>query len=202
MGSVVAAIWRDARGAVDDGIVDGPELRWWHVSPGARAAATPRRTLHLVDLENLCGGTRATPAEAVAALNGYLAAAGWRADDHVVIAAHPSLVLAVGFARPVPSRYLPAVGTDAADLALLADLAPSDAAARYDRVVIGSGDHAFGEYIGELAELGVDVSVVARPRCVSHELFVHRARLGLPIGGGTVAADPTPTRPLATRDFL
>jgi hypothetical protein len=205
MGSVVAAMWRAERDDAEVGTTSGgsePELRLWHVSPGARAAAIRRRSLHLVDLENVCGGAHAVPGDAVAGLWRYLDVAGWRDDDHVVIAAHPSLVIAVGFARLVPARLLPATGVDGADLALLRHVAAGDVAARYDRVVVGSGDHAFAALIEALADLGVDVSVVARPGSVSHELFVHRDRLGLPTGDGATPTAPAPIRPLATKDRL
>ncbi len=40
-------------------------------------------------------------------------------------------------------------------------------AARYDRVVVGSGDGIFAEAVGHLAECGISVGVTGRPRALA-----------------------------------
>src|SRR5689334_3314319 len=104
---------------------------------------TTTRTLHLVDIENLVGDPKAPAAIVLDVLDRYLHLAGYRDGDHVVIAANPGLMARVAFDLPVPCNVHAARGENGADLALLAQVEPSRVAARYDRLVIGSGDGAF-----------------------------------------------------------
>lgn len=57
-----------------------------------RTTPISSRTLHLVDLENLCGDPCAPGAVARAVLDEYLHVAGWRPGDHVRIAANGGLL--------------------------------------------------------------------------------------------------------------
>src|SRR5687767_1286085 len=105
------------------------------------------RTLHLLDLENLAG----SPAPGRARLD--LVAAAYRAtmpvrdNDHVAVASDVRTALEAGLAWP-GARLLAGRGPDGADRALLGATDPAWAATHYDRVVIGSGDHAFAPLAG------------------------------------------------------
>ena len=131
------------------------------------------RSLHLVDLENLAGDPRASERDALAAYVDYLRAADWRADDVVYLAVNPGLAERIGWASVVPCRLHCARGTDGADLALLAHAAPEFVARRFERLVVGSGDHIFVPRAMAARDLGVEVTVVSRPASLSHEW--HRA---------------------------
>lgn len=121
------------------------------------------RALHLLDIENLCGDPFA-PDELVSATTAeYCAAARYHLGDHMVVAANaPDVVFAA-------DRYLPYAqlirtrGPDGADNALIGWADPAFIAARYDRLVIGSGDHLFSGIAGAAQRLGVLVHVVSRP---------------------------------------
>src|SRR4051812_14471354 len=107
---------------------------------------TTTRTLHLVDLENLVGDPMASGAaalDALDALDRYLTTAGHQDGDHVVLAANPGLVRTVMFDLPVPCNAHAVPGTDGADLMLLEQAEPGFVAARFGRLVVGSGDHEF-----------------------------------------------------------
>ena len=130
------------------------------------------RTLHLVDLENLAGDPRASERDALAAYVDYLRAADWRAGDVVYLAMNPGLAKRIGWASVVPCRLHCACGTDGADLALLAHAAPEFVARRFERLVVGSGDHIFVPAPGPPRSRGRG-QVVSRPASLSHEW--HRA---------------------------
>ena len=123
---------------------------------------TTTRTLHLVDLENLVGDPVADGAAALDALDRYLTTAGYRDGDHVVLAANPGLLRAVVFDLPVPCNAHAVTGADAADLMLLDQAEPAFVAARFGRLVVGSGDHEFLTTALAVRDLGVPVVVVSR----------------------------------------
>ena len=125
--------------------------------------------LHLVDVENLLGTPWFTR-QAVADLR--------RAYDIVSAASNPAHYLigtsasqnlvdaGLGWAQ---GKFVFAPGKDGAERALLAE-ATLAAAARYDRVVIGSGDGIFADFAASLQSAGVKVSVVSRQRSLSRAL--------------------------------
>lgn len=129
------------------------------------------RTLHLIDLENLAGGSAATDTEIEIALDGYERLAPFGCDDHRVVACGKGLVF------PAKDRWPGALvrrarGIDGADRLLLDAADPTDVALRFDRVVVGSGDHIFTELVLELDHRGVGVCVVSRPEALSARLRV------------------------------
>ena len=126
------------------------------------SARTSHRTLHVVDLENLVGDPRASGAVAHDTLHRYLDAAGYADGDHVLIASNPGLVCQVAFSLDVPCNLHACRGREGADTMLLGLAAPDFVARRYNRLVIGSGDGAFGSLARATRLAGLDVLVVAR----------------------------------------
>lgn len=122
-----------------------------------RPPELPQRTFHLVDMENLVGGA-VTAAAVAGAWAEYVAAVGVREGDHVTVAVARRHAATAFFALPAGIRRL--VGSDApdgADLALLEAVDVELVAARFDRVVIGSGDHAFTPLAADLFARGAPV---------------------------------------------
>ena len=128
------------------------------------------RTLHLIDIENLVGGTEAREEEIVRTVREYLRVAHWRAGDLVLIAANPHLAARFAWSIDVEHRTITAIGHDGADLALLAQAAPEFVARRAGRLVVGSGDHIFIRRALQVRELGVGVAVVAGAGCSAQRL--------------------------------
>jgi hypothetical protein len=123
-----------------------------------------------VDLENLMRGPDQGDAGLSDACAQYRDAAPVCPGDHIVVAVNPALALQAGRSWP-SARLLTGRGPDGADLALLASV--SDrlwTAARYDRIIIGSGDGVFAEVAADLRELGVAVGVVAPEDRLSRRL--------------------------------
>ena len=133
------------------------------------------RTLHLLDLENLCGGPDQIPAEKYTVADLYRTQAGIARDDHVVVGANPRSLIHCFDIFP-GSRLVGRLGPDGADSALLDVLRDIDRVAqRYDRVIVGSGDHCFAPSTTALRARGILVGVVAREGSVSRSLVVSAA---------------------------
>jgi hypothetical protein len=127
------------------------------------------RTLHVVDVENLAGGSSASEAEVAVALERYERVVRFGPDDHRVVACGKSLVFPV-VDRWGGSLVRLARGIDGADRILLDAAAPEYVVRHYRRVVVASGDHAFVDLVVELDRRGVEVTVVSRRDALSRRL--------------------------------
>jgi len=125
-----------------------------------RSADARGRTLHLVDIENLSGGPQRTLDEHLGAYRAYERGAEVRRDDQVVVAACGLVMQSLAFELPTGILQRTANGSDGADRALLAHDTPERIALRFERLVIGSGDHAFVDLALAVQELGVTVVVI------------------------------------------
>ncbi|WP_373065396.1 NYN domain-containing protein [Gemmatimonas sp.] len=136
-----------------------------------RASHAPAgRTLHLLDLENLAGGPKVAQSELDAAVAMYREAAALSHHDLVVVAVNPALAVAAGRTCS-GARVVVRGGPNGADEALLSVVADREwVAARFDRVVIGSGDGIFTELANDLRALGIAVGVIAQAVRVSSRL--------------------------------
>ena len=127
------------------------------------------RTLHLVDIENLCGGPYASFERLRRTVEAYQRALAVRLGDHVVMACNRGLLLDAGRAWP-GVRLCAGNGPDGADLALLDAATTEYIGSHYDRVVIGSGDGIFAPRAYELRLDGLVVAVVSLRRSLSPRL--------------------------------
>ena len=145
-----------------------------------RVSATGRlgndlRSLHLVDVENLLGSTRFTAHDVTASATAYAAVASVAPHDLVVVSSSHFTAPATWFGWGSARRIVRS-GPDGADLALIEILVTENVAARFDRVVIASGDGIFADAAAQLQQAKVAVTVVPsriavspaearRPRC-------------------------------------
>ena len=127
------------------------------------------RTLHLLDVENLAGGTAAGGVAVAPAFAAYRSTVRVAPGDHVVVGTGLTFACAAAAAWP-GARLRVGQGLDGADLALLDDVDPGFVSAHYDRVVVGSGDHLFCSVVSTLRPLGLAVLVVARAESISRDL--------------------------------
>ena len=128
------------------------------------------RTLHLMDLENLRGRSRMTLGEALATVQAYARVATFGPDDLVRLACNAGLYWTVQQDLPGHWDVRPADGRDGADRALLANLDPPFVARRFERLVVGSGDHIFTDLALQVRALGPEVWAVSRRGSLHHEL--------------------------------
>jgi hypothetical protein len=128
------------------------------------------RTLHLVDVENLCAGCNCTIQGVSETACEYLSLFPSTEKDLYVLATSFKNALSCGLGWPTSSQQLMRSGENGADFALIEAYEPHDMAERFGRIVIGSGDGIFTELANKLTALGCHVTVVTRPECLSKRL--------------------------------
>jgi hypothetical protein len=119
------------------------------------------RTLHLIDLENLCPRGLITRANVERVWALYQSRVGVWNDDGVVVAVEGRQAFTVAAALPTGIRLLTGRGRDGADRALLSVVDIAWAKRSFDRVVVASGDHVFAPSIRAYQAAGVPVELVA-----------------------------------------
>ena len=136
-----------------------------------------QRQLHVVDVENLLGGTYFAPADVRRLRVDYSIATAMGATCQVVVAASADEpAMACGLGWPEAGLRLHR-GPDGADLALLDVLLNEDVANRFQRIYIGSGDGIFAPVAAGLARRGVEVTVVSRRASLSVALRLSASRV-------------------------
>lgn len=127
------------------------------------------RTLHLIDLENLAGAAHASAEALRNAGTAYHRIITIADSDHVWVACNPRVALHSRAAFP-GSRMLVGHGHNGADKALLDAFHNDDVVAKYDLLVIASGDGIFTGIAAEFRLTGRDVVVTARPGAIANRL--------------------------------
>ncbi|MEQ8716667.1 MAG: hypothetical protein RIE08_03580 [Acidimicrobiales bacterium] len=135
------------------------------------------RTIHLLDVENLCETPLPAEADVRSVRRRYEATVDVDPSDHVVLASSHLAAPHVGFGWDRPgARRVWRSGCDGADMALIGVIWTERVAERFDHVVVASGDGIFAEHVGLLIEAGIQVTVVAVRESLSR-------RLGFACGG-------------------
>ncbi|GAA1740428.1 hypothetical protein GCM10009809_39950 [Isoptericola hypogeus] len=135
------------------------------------------RTLHLVDVENICGTGRLT-ADRVRNARELVAPHPQAPGSHLWVVAASSSDAALALAGWENARRVAQHGKDGADRALLEAL-DEQVAARYSHVVVYSGDGIFADPLARLSAHGVGTTVVARPEQLSARLRLAARRIVL-----------------------
>lgn len=136
----------------------------------ASCAPRPRACRDALAIENLALGPGADFAVMAAVAAEYEAAAELGGGDHVVVAAGHFAAPASWWACWPRARRLVRSGTDGADLALIEVIETETPSARFDRVVLGSGDGIFAEPAARLQADGCGLTVVCRRGSLSRQL--------------------------------
>jgi hypothetical protein len=136
-----------------------------------RASYVPvGRTLHLLDLENLMGGALAGSLALRRASATYRETMSIGPDDHVIVAVNPALGLEAKLEWP-DRQVIMQGGPDGADMALLSVASDEPwVTARYDRLIIASGDGIFAGLASSIRGAGIPVGVVALDRSLAYVL--------------------------------
>ncbi len=129
----------------------------------------PERGLHLIDIENLSGGSKPSLEQIRIVQGSYVDRLRLGALDQVVVASSHLTLLSAALGWP-HARYRVRSGPDGADLELLDVLLYERVAARFTHVIIGSGDGGFTRAAAALAAAGVRVTVVSRRDSLSARL--------------------------------
>jgi hypothetical protein len=129
----------------------------------------PTRQLRLIDIENLAGASTVN-SDTAARVAGAVASIIPTGDaDLTIVAACHRNGVAAGLAHP-GARLVCKSGTDGADIALTDAFAEQPLLESFTGVVIASGDRFFVETAEAAHVLGLRVTVVSRPECLSRRL--------------------------------
>ncbi len=128
------------------------------------------RSFHLVDLENILGDQQAHKYGNVSdVFRQFLKLASWKRGDAVVLASNHRLAKRAVFAIDIPHRFLASsCAPNAADNRLLDYVAGGWVQARFERVVVGSGDGAFGPFVNSCLQAGLETVAISRWGSYSH----------------------------------
>ena len=129
----------------------------------------PRRRFVAMDIENINGGAVSCQCDADSAWSEVAAAIDLTPGEQVVLGVGPSSLLAAGTSHP-EARVVMGRGLSGADHALIEVLDEENLAARFDEIVIVSGDGIFAEVASRLASQGAVVTIVAREGHLSKRL--------------------------------
>jgi hypothetical protein len=150
-----------------------------HVKVGMKSPRLRRagRQLHLLDVENLLGGTYFTPAEVAHLRASYTTATDMSQFAQVVVGASADeSAIASGLGWSGAGLRMRR-GRDGADLELVALLRHEHVADRFEEVFVGSGDSIFAPVAAELATEGIFVTVVSRRRALANALRLASGRV-------------------------
>ena len=132
------------------------------------------QTIHLIDIENLAGGPRAGVLAFHRALDCYRSTGPVAEGDRVVIGASPQVGRQVA---PLIEWFWPSAelytrgGPNGADIALIEQVNDvRSIAARFDRIIIGSGDSDFAPVAWVYIARGLAVDVASRRKSLSSKL--------------------------------
>jgi hypothetical protein len=134
-----------------------------------RSQGASGRSLHLIDVENLLGGTSFSVIDVTLLAAAYGPVASVGPNDFVIISSSHYTAPATWFGWGRARRVVRS-GPNGADLALIDVIETENVATRFARIVIGSGDKIFAESAAQLQTHGVHLTVVSRPESLSHQL--------------------------------
>lgn len=120
------------------------------------------RSLHLIDLENLCGSGLPPTSLIEKVWRTYRFGVPSSPEDHYVVGSSHIFASRAWFVLPYQGIQRRArSGKDGGELAILADVDLDHAARRFDRLVIASGDGMFTEAATTAREHGLHVHQVS-----------------------------------------
>lgn len=142
-------------------LVSVPDVR----RPAQCKAPAMGRKLVLVDLDNVTGMRDLTVPEWRAILRGIWVELGITTDDQVIISTcRRTLARAMTVLATVPAQLLARDGQDGAEIALREAVDIQHASARFETLVLVSGDHFFAEMVREAHQHGMYVWQVSSTR--------------------------------------
>ena len=127
-----------------------------------------KRSIHLVDFENLCNESLMTQDTAELVRASYLEQVGVEAMDQVVIATSRINALTAFMAWP-GNRHLMRDGKDGADIEIAEVILTEHLAERFDTVYVASGDSGLAPFVSALSAQGVKTVVVSLPGSLGRE---------------------------------
>ena len=120
------------------------------------------RSLHLIDLENLCGSGLPPTSVIERVWNTYRYGVSTSPEDHYIVGTSHAFAMRAWFVLPAQGiQRRTRSGKDGGELAILTDLDLAHTVRRFDRLVIASGDGMFSETAMTAREHGLHVHQVS-----------------------------------------
>ncbi len=120
------------------------------------------RSLHLIDLENLCGSGLPPKSLIARVWRTYRYGVATSPEDHYIVGSSHGFASLAWFVLPDQGiQRVVRSGKDGGELAILAEVDIAHAASRFDRIVIASGDGMFTEAAATAREHGLHVHQVS-----------------------------------------
>ena len=143
-----------------------------NISRVPRATATPPvrgRSIHLIDIENLCGSSQPSRHEVEHARARYSEWVPVGNLDQVVVASSRGNLMSAFIGWP-GARYLSQDGKDGADICLARVIVDEGIEHRFDNVVLASGDGGLAPFVAHLATKGLNTTVVSPANRLSRQM--------------------------------
>ena len=135
------------------------------------------RTMHLIDIENLCMAPNPTLEQVIAARRSYLSLVRPGQNDQffvTVSSRHNLASAAFGW----PGANLKVLeGHDGADILLAEAIVEDHLESRFDKVVVASGDGGLAPFVTHLQTLVKNVVVVSQPTAIAFSMRVSGAQV-------------------------
>jgi hypothetical protein len=135
------------------------------------------RTMHLIDIENLCMASNPTLEQVIEARRCYLELVKpGEGDQFLVTVSSKSNLEAVAFGWQGASLKLHE-GHDGADILLAEAIVEDHLESRFDKVVVASGDGGLAPFVTHLKSLLKNVVVVSQPTAIAFAMRVSGAQV-------------------------
>lgn len=125
-----------------------------------------KRSIHLIDIENLCFSGDLTVEMVTEVREAYFAQVNPSSDDLFVIAASHHNMEAAAFGWPGGFHGFRS-GKDGADILLARMMVEDDLADRFDKVFLASGDGGLAPFAAALIAKGCHVQAISRTESMS-----------------------------------
>lgn len=143
-----------------------------NIARAPRATTAPMvrgRSIHLIDIENLCGSSQPSRQEVEHARARYNEWVPVGNLDQVVVASSRGNLMSAYIGWP-GVRYLTQDGKDGADICLARVMLEEGVAQRFGAVVLASGDGGLAPFVAHLATQGLATTVVSPADRLSREM--------------------------------
>ncbi len=135
------------------------------------------RTMHLIDIENLCMASNPTLEQVIEARRTYMKMMMPGENDQFLVTVSSKTNLAAAAFGWVGAEVKCREGHDGADILLAKAILEDHLAERFDKVVLASGDGGLAPFVQHLTKALKNVVVVSRPKSTAFALRVSGAKI-------------------------
>jgi hypothetical protein len=136
----------------------------------SKAALKPSRSVHLIDIENICGASNPTTEQVAQARESYLALVNpGSLDQFFIRVSSRSNLAAASFGWP-NARVHCKEGHDGADILIARDLLDNRFEQTFNTIYLASGDGGLAPFAKHVVSRGGSVAVISLPQALSMQM--------------------------------